>query len=90
MSGSGWAQTGQWPAAMTGPSATHRRRTGTFGIRPHDLPPTEPRQEAYQRVRGQAAARLIWSLKITQRWPRSALSQGLVERFGVFQALAKQ
>ncbi|MDA5284122.1 hypothetical protein [Streptomyces sp. Isolate_45] len=39
---------------------------------------------------GQAAARLIWSLKITQRWPWSLASHGLVDTFGVLQAFAKQ
>lgn len=57
-------------------------------------PRTTPRQLGWRGRgalgRGQAAARLIWSLKITQRWPRSAVSQGLVERFGVVQVLAKQ
>ncbi len=41
-------------------------------------------------ARGQAAARLIWFLKITQRWPASFTSHTLVETFGVLHVLAKQ
>lgn len=89
-----------------GQRAAHPRSTGTTGnLRGRATPAgpagcsgqepgTTPLQLGWRGRgavgRGQAAARLIWSLKITQRWPRSALSQGLVERFGVFQALAKQ
>lgn len=47
-------------------------------------------REGRLRSGGQAAARLIWSLKITQRWPWSFASHGLVETFGVFHALLKQ